>query len=137
LQTQKRGGRKGKKQKKEGLIAEVYSRILEKIDTPFGTNDLALALNISESHLRARFRRETGMSLGHYIRRTRLTHAASLLWESSYRITEVAARCGFGSVYAFSRAFKREYGLSPKAYRQQAHAGDRHLHTQMRSNYVP
>ncbi|MFC7590759.1 helix-turn-helix domain-containing protein [Nonomuraea antimicrobica] len=30
----------------------------------------------------------------------------------------VAERCGYGSEFAFAKAFKREYGLAPGRYRQ-------------------
>jgi AraC family transcriptional regulator of arabinose operon len=35
-------------------------------------------------------------------------------------VGEIANRCGYTSIYGFSRAFKRAYGLSPRAYRQHA-----------------
>lgn len=79
---------------------------------------LAAKIGISESHLRARFRAACGESLGQRLRRLRLRNACGLLHLSDRRITEVGELCGFATVFSFSRAFRREYGLSPLAYRK-------------------
>jgi AraC-like DNA-binding protein len=78
--------------------------------------DLAEALGYSVSHMRAVFRTQLGISLGRYIRESRLSHAASLLQSTKTTISEVAEKSGFASISAFSRAFKRAYGLAPNAY---------------------
>jgi AraC-like DNA-binding protein len=78
--------------------------------------DLAEELGYSVSHLRAVFRNQLGVSLGKYIRESRLSHAASLLQSTGKNVSEVAEESGFKSLFAFSRAFKRAYGMAPKAY---------------------
>lgn len=77
---------------------------------------LAEALGYSVSHLRAVFRHRLGVSLGRYIRESRLSQAAQMLQETRLSVTEISERTGFESLYAFSRAFKNTYSLSPKAY---------------------
>ncbi|MFE2721914.1 helix-turn-helix domain-containing protein [Kitasatospora sp. NPDC059327] len=51
-----------------------------------------------------------------------MTAAATLLRESEAPLTTVAARTGYGSEYAFAKAFKREYGQPPGSYRRTARA---------------
>ena len=48
----------------------------------------------------------------------RLEKAATLLRGSRYTVLEIAARCGFSNASYFTRAFTRQYGVSPTAYRQ-------------------
>ena len=48
----------------------------------------------------------------------RLEKAAPLLRGSRYTVLEIAARCGFSNASYFTRAFTRQYGVSPTAYRQ-------------------
>lgn len=79
--------------------------------------DLAGLLNVSPSHLRARFRASCGVSLGRHLRRLRLEKACGLLRLTANRVTEIADQCGFGSIYSFSRAFRAAFGQSPLAYR--------------------
>ncbi|HZP61156.1 MAG TPA: helix-turn-helix transcriptional regulator [Opitutaceae bacterium] len=82
-----------------------------------GIKEIARSLGISSSHLRARFRKSCGVSLGRHLRRVRLERACGLLRLSAHRVSEIAEQCGFTSVYTFSRAFHRMYGVSPLAYR--------------------
>ena len=80
--------------------------------------EIASRLGVSEPHLRAKFRRETGLSLGHYLRQIRLHRAAGLLHGADRpRIAEVALACGYDSPYSFSRSFRRAMGCPPRAYR--------------------
>lgn len=80
--------------------------------------DLARDLNYSVSHLRAVFRDELGVSLGKYIRESRLAAAASDLLTTDKKVSEIAEETGFRSLYALSRAFKQAYGMAPRAYKK-------------------
>jgi AraC-like DNA-binding protein len=78
---------------------------------------IAAQLNIS---LRQLYRAFNGAeSPAARIRRRRLERAAELLSErpSQTQVERVAQECGFVSAEYFSRAFRREFGLSPRAYR--------------------
>ena len=85
--------------------------------------ELAEALGYSVSHLRAVFRTRLGISLGRYIRESRLSEAAKLLQSSELNISEVAAKSGFESVFVFSRAFKNAYGVPPTLYSKLVRTG--------------
>ncbi len=103
---------------------DVRDVLLERINVYVRSNlhrritlaDLGSALGYSESHMRAVFRDRLGVSLGRYIRESQLSVAAELLQTTDLSVTEIASRTSFNSLFAFSRAFKGAYGLSPKAY---------------------
>ncbi|MFZ4777763.1 MAG: helix-turn-helix domain-containing protein [Terrimicrobiaceae bacterium] len=99
------------------IISRINRYILPRLDQPIRVLQLAQALGTSESHLRAQFRELTGCSLGHHLREMRLYKARSLLHGTDLSVTQIAAQCGFESVYSFSRAFKAVCGRSPRAYR--------------------
>jgi AraC-like DNA-binding protein len=101
------------------LMDSINRQFLPRVHEIFGLKDLAARLNISESYLRARFRRETGISLGHHVKRLRHQKAMGLLALSDLSITQIAERCGFDTLFTFSRAFRRFSGLSAKEYRAQ------------------
>lgn len=77
---------------------------------------LATELGYSESHLRTLFRDQLGISLGRYIRNSRLAYASQLLQEGRLAIADVARCAGFDSPMVFSRAFKNAYGTTPREY---------------------
>ena len=79
---------------------------------------LAEELGGSESHLRAQFREKTGLSLGAYLLHLRMVRAVEDLHDAHFSITEVAYRAGYASPGNFSRAFAREMGMSPRAFRE-------------------
>ena len=86
-------------------------------------SDIAAELGYSVSHLRAVFRDRLNVSLGRYMRESRLSEAAQLLQSSDHNISDIGERCGFDSLYAFSRAFRKAYGIPPRAYRQLVQEG--------------
>ncbi len=100
-----------------GMVMQV-NQLAHQSNAPLGIKEIAHALGISQSHLRARFRASCGVSLGRHLRRLRLERARGLLRLTPNRVSEVAEQCGFNSIYSFSRAFCAAFGLPPMAYRQ-------------------
>ena len=60
----------------------------------------------------------TGFSYKEYIVRRRLSEAQKLLEESGESVLEIALSVGYQSHESFSRAFKKEFGVSPVQYRR-------------------
>jgi AraC-like DNA-binding protein len=56
-------------------------------------------------------------SPGDYVRRARLATAARMLQLRRQTITDIAAACGFDDATTFTRAFRREYGMTPRDWR--------------------
>ena len=79
--------------------------------------DLAKAANFSPWYAHRLFRELTGVSPAEYIRKLRLTEAAKRLKREKSRITDIAMELGFESVDGFTRAFAREFGITPRDYR--------------------
>ncbi len=67
----------------------------------------------SEYHFRRMFSFLAGMPIGEYIRRRRLTLAASLLKDSDERVIDLALRLGYESPDAFAKAFQTMHGVTP------------------------
>jgi AraC family transcriptional regulator len=75
---------------------------------------IAVALN------RALVQREVNGTPGAAILRARLRDAAARLADAPAKIVDVALDCGFGDVSNFTRAFRAEFGVSPRAYRRRS-----------------
>ncbi|SDT02334.1 transcriptional regulator, AraC family [Paenibacillaceae bacterium GAS479] len=79
--------------------------------------DVAKHASVSRFHLHRIFQRHIGMSAASYLRERRLACAATELLNSSKRILDIALEYRFAGQDYFTRSFKREYGLTPRAYR--------------------
>ncbi len=79
---------------------------------------LASEAGLSPCHFLRTFERSTGVTPHQYVLRARLRKAALRLAGGADAITEVAFDCGFGDVSNFNRAFRGEFGVSPRAFRR-------------------
>jgi AraC-like DNA-binding protein/mannose-6-phosphate isomerase-like protein (cupin superfamily) len=99
------------------LLAAVQAQLRLSPGLPIRVTALARQLGSSESHLRARFRAQAGISLGRYLREVRVREAAILLRQEGLTVKAAADRLGFNDIYAFSRAFKHVVGVPPSRVR--------------------
>lgn len=77
--------------------------------------DMAAGLHMSRTTLFRRLVAEAGLPPSEFIRTTRLARARRLLETSAGNVSEVAYAVGFGSLAAFSRAYRIHFGIPPSA----------------------
>ena len=80
--------------------------------------ELAHEVGTSRSAFASRFRAATGESPMRYVATVRLGLAAGYLGTTNLSVNAIARRVGYDSDASLSKAFKREFGVSPGAYRQ-------------------
>lgn len=105
--------------------AELRTKIHHYVDThlaepSLGPLEIASAVGISVRHLHRLFL-VTGSTLGDYIRARRLNGCRSDLLNPRLRdktITEIAFCWGFSDSAHFSHAFRKYFGVSPRAFRE-------------------
>jgi len=81
--------------------------------------DLARKAYLSEFHFHRLFTSVTGESVMEYVRNKRLKKAAADLVNTNKKIIDIAFEYQFNSSESFTRAFKRNYSMSPRHYRTQ------------------
>jgi len=81
---------------------------------------LAGVAGLSPYHFLRTFERITGVTPHQYVLRARLRRAATRLVTGPGKILDLALESGFGDLSNFNRAFRAEFGMSPRAYRRQA-----------------
>ncbi len=77
---------------------------------------------LSRTAFSTRFTEIVGCPAIEYLANWRMQVASSWLKDANLTVAHVADRCGYQSAAAFSRAFKRSFGLSPGKFRRNGHA---------------
>ena len=98
-------------------VAAVEARLS---DPDFSVEDLSRALHFSRVTLYKKLSSLTGKAPLDFIRHIRLKRAADLLSKSQLTVAEIAYEVGFNNPKYFAKFFKREFGVQPSAYKQQA-----------------
>jgi AraC-like DNA-binding protein len=101
-------------------IGRALALLHEEPTRAWTVESLAQEVALSRSLLAQRFSALVGESPMQYLMRWRLALAARVLRAGGDTITRVAERSGYETEAAFSRAFKREFGLPPSAWRKAA-----------------
>jgi AraC-like DNA-binding protein len=100
-------------------ISLTLHSIHENFQKPWTVATLAETTGMSRSAFAARFKEVVGETPLEYLTRWRMRKATQLLRGKGHKLAEVAELVGYDSEGAFSKAFKREVGISPGAYRRQ------------------
>jgi LacI family transcriptional regulator len=115
------------------VVAEAVSFIREHTHAAISVDDVVAAVMVSRRVLEQRFATVLGRSPAVEIRRAHLHNAMKLLSRTDLPIHEISAASGFSYNIVMNRAFRREVGMTPSAYRRQS----RRSPTKGRLNSVP
>lgn len=114
-----------------GLRDEAIGRSLallhERVAEDWSLESLAKEAGLSRTVLAERFLHFVGVPPMRYLARWRMQLASSMLSSGSLSLAEIASRVGYGSETALSRAFKREVGVAPAAWRERSTAATEEL----------
>lgn len=99
---------------------ELYKRISrgkEMMDACFTSHlsiqNLAQEACMSQYHFFRLFKKMVGLSPHQYILNKRLELGKKLLEEHLLPVSSAAVECGFNDIYSFSKAFKKQFGITP------------------------
>lgn len=85
---------------------------------PWTVGELSERASVSRTVLTEAFQRVPGCAPGEYLMCWRMQTADHLLRASTLPVKTIAERCGYASVSAFTRAFKKCHGVAPGSYRR-------------------
>ncbi len=103
---------------KDEVIFTKIHRIMEKKNGKIGRNELEYELHYSAHYMNQIVKKYTGKTLLEYGRVFSLREAAKLLVSTKMSVADIMASLEFTNRAAFYNAFKNQYGLTPKEYRQ-------------------
>ena len=101
------------------LLDQVMAYVEKNLHRKLTLAEVARQFYVSESTVSQMFRQRLGISFHRCITQRRLI-AAKLLIEGEELLEDVGQKVGFADYSAFYRAFRQEYGISPRQYRKRS-----------------
>ena len=117
LRAEKNSPVKPLKAEKPELLDRVLAYVEEHLAEKISLADIARNFYVSESTVTQTFRKKMGISFYRCVTQRRLISAKKLI-ENGTSLESTAKLVGFSDYSSFFRAFKQEYGISPRQYRK-------------------
>lgn len=102
------------------VVQRAMDLIEERLDEGRDCAALARDLGLSLRQLQRRIQTARGRSLGLEWQEAQFARAHQLVQQTDLTVTEIAAAVGYGSVEAFSRAYRKRFGIPPSTDRGQS-----------------
>jgi AraC-like DNA-binding protein len=103
---------------REPYVARALALLHNDVTRRWTVDDLGREVGLSRSALADRFIRLIGVPPMHYLASWRMQVAAQKLRNSSLSLAQIAGTVGYESEAAFSRAFKKDFGVAPATWRR-------------------
>ncbi|WP_310603499.1 effector binding domain-containing protein [Anaerosporobacter sp.] len=100
------------------ILNEVVEYIEKNLEDKINYEEITKISGYSWFYIQRLFSGITDITLAEYIRRRRMTLAASEIMDSGIRILDLAVKYGYESADSFSRAFRKIHGVSPSEARK-------------------
>lgn len=102
-----------------GLVWDALTFIERHCLEPISLQDVAAAVERTPAHVATAVRRETGLTVGDWLREHRMSEARRRLLETAASVERIANQVGYADVTHFIRTFRRVHGMTPRAWRAQ------------------
>jgi len=100
-----------------GVIKKIEAKIYNKEN--ISVADIENISGYSKRYMQKKFKSFTGMNISTYIRKRKLTQAAILLKLTRKKVYHIAMEFNFSTQQSFTRAFIREFNVSPLEFRSE------------------
>ena len=104
------------------ITNNIQKYIKKNIDKKISLHDISRHINYSLWYSARIFKEVMGITIFEYMRKLRLTKAAIKLRDTSSKVIDVAFDFVFDSHEGFTRAFSKEFNITPKAYQKSPHS---------------
>ena len=108
---------------RDPAVGRALALLHERPAAPWTLEKLSEEAGLSRSSLHERFVHLIGQPPMQYLTRWRMQVASGLLRDTNAKLVAISLEVGYESEAAFSRAFKREVGVSPGAWRREKRGG--------------
>ncbi len=107
----------------QAYVRSAANMLMDAYGQSIRVEDVARSIGLSRNYLTTIFKQEMQVSMQEFLIAYRMEKAAGLLHNTSSPVRNIAESVGYTDSLSFSKAFKKRYGLSPKAFRD----GDQRL----------
>jgi AraC family carnitine catabolism transcriptional activator len=102
------------------FIRRATALMRRNIEAPLSIPDLAARLDVDQRKMESRFQAEFSMTPAAVYKAIRLREARRLSLVTDLSVAEIAVRCGYRNASAMTRAYRAEFGTTPRADRRLA-----------------
>ena len=102
------------------FVQDCLSYIQKNIYSDIQADDIADFIGMSTNYVSQKFKQELGESISSYVKRAKIDEARSLLQYGDLSLTDISERLGFSSQSFFTSVFRKQTGLTPRQFREQA-----------------
>jgi AraC-like DNA-binding protein len=99
------------------LVNDIENYLMEHVCERVTLEDISGRLHFGKSHLCDVFKKGTGQTIMQYHMKLKMDEAKRLLKENKMTVNKISEKLGFETPAYFSRAFSKQVGMSPRAYR--------------------
>lgn len=103
-------------------LERVTQRLRESFRERFTLSELAREAGVHPAHLARSFRRHHGLTIGDYLRRSRVEWSARQLAQTGELIADIASEAGFADQSHLTRVFRAHVGFTPAEFRRRSRA---------------
>lgn len=103
-------------------VNQVIDYISANLHLPLQLDVIADEINVSQRQLLRIMRFALNESLYAYIARQRVERAVLYMQTEEMSLAKLAEMVGYANAQSFSKAFKKQFGISPKAYKDELHS---------------
>lgn len=107
-----------KKNIRSEIITHALTFIQQQRLNNISLRDVASEVNKSEGYLANLVKKATGFTVGHWIRKSRLTEACKYLLHTQNSVEDIAFQTGWNDTTHFIRQFKKEFEMTPAKWRK-------------------
>ena len=101
----------------DAFFAKIKAYIDKNIASDISVLDISREFHIEYKYFSRLFSKRYGIRLKLYINKIRLEKAKDMIINTDLSLSEIAIKCGFGSLHRMDRVFKTEENISPSVYR--------------------
>ena len=105
------------------LILKIQSYINNNYHNPdLGLSKISEEFGISENYFSYLFKKEVSENFSTYLKRLRMARAKEMVLDSANNLSNLYQYLGYNNAASFRRAFKKNFGVSPKEMRDKVNA---------------